>query len=115
MCEQGPGEKALTIKTKRFEPAVVRILQPGRIPPRPEWMEGEAGYVQSVSKSCPKCRSNDVWRGLWCHFAERHFILVRMEPSVKHSGRARHCACRDCGEFWSDVQAIPYTQQEGVA
>lgn len=105
--------KVITIATtKRPEPKVYTISQPGKIPPRPKWMEGEAGYVQRVLRTCPTCRSNDVWRGPWCHFSERYFVLVRLEPPVKHSGRARHGACLSCGEFWTDIQAIPYTQQD---
>jgi len=106
-------ENVLTItKTKQYEPKVIRILQPGKIPPRPKWMQGEPGYLESVARTCPKCKSNDVWRGPWCHFAENYYRLVRLEPPVKHSGRTRHCSCNDCGEFWNDVQAIPYELQD---
>lgn len=99
-------------KIKREEPKVYYISQPGTIPPRPKWMEREPGYIQRVFRTCPKCKSNDVWRGPWCHFAESYYVLVRLEPPVKHSGRKRHCACRKCGDFWNDVQAIPYTLQD---
>ena len=102
----------ITLEIKRPEPRVFTIKQPSTIPPRPEWMKGESGYVESVARTCPKCKSNDVWRGPWCHFPEAYYVLVRMEPPVKHSGRKRHAACSDCGEFWADVQAIPYEIQD---
>ena len=106
-------ENVLTIaKTKQYEPKVIRILQPGRIPPRPKWMQGESGYIESVARTCPTCKSNDVWRGPWCTVPEIYLVLERMKPPVKHSGRKRHSACRDCGEFWSDIQAVPYKVQD---
>jgi len=97
---------------KRREPRVFRLLQPGRIPPRPEWMEGDTSYVESVARTCPKCGSMDVWRGVWCTTSEIYLILKRYEPSVKHSGRTRHAACRDCEEFWTDIQAVAYNVQD---
>ena len=108
------GEDVITIALKQREERVITLLQSGRIPSRPEWMQGEDGYVESVARTCPKCESNDVWRGPWCHFAEAYYVLVKMEPPVKHSGRKRHAACSDCGEFWVDVQAIPYDIQDWV-
>lgn len=101
--------KVITIATiKRPEPKVYTISQPGTIPPRPKWMEGEPGFIQRVYRHCPTCKSNDVWRGPWCHFSEAYYVLVRLEPPVKHSGRKRNSACLKCGEFWNDIQAIPY-------
>lgn len=106
-------EYAITIgKIERPEPRVIRILQPRTIPPRPKWMEGEPGFIQRVYRTCPKCRSMDVWRGPWCHFSEAYYVLVRLEPPVKHAGRKRNSACLECGEFWNDIQAIPYIHQD---
>ena len=103
----------LTIaRARREELQTFRLLQPGIIPDRPEYMEGESGYVQSVARTCPKCQSNDVWRGPWCTVPEMYLVLKKMKPPVKHSGRKRHSACRNCSEFWSDIQAIPYKIQD---
>ena len=111
------GEKPITFAKFRIEPPktkTITILQPVSIPPRPKWMDGEPGYVESVARSCPSCGSNDVWRGPWCTVTEINIRLVRMEPTVSHSGKARHCACRDCGIFRNDFQGIPYKQQDEV-
>ena len=97
---------------KRPEPRVIRIVQPGRIPPRPKWMEGDPTYVQSVARTYPSCGSADVWRGPWCNAPEINLLLERMKPPVKHSGRKRHSACLSCGEFRTDIQAIAYTIQD---
>jgi len=108
------GENNLiTIATiKRSEPQVLRLTQPGTIPPRPKWMVGDSGYVESVAKTCPKCGSADVWRGPWCTVPEMYLVLKEREAPVKHSGRKRHSACLSCGEFRNDIQAIPYTLQD---
>ncbi len=106
--------KVIEIKLKLYETKTVTILQPASIPPRPKWMIGEPGYVESVARTCPNCRSADVWRGPWCHFPEAYYIIVRMKPPVRHSGRKRNCLCNACKTFWNDVQAIPYKHQEGV-
>jgi len=109
------AEQTITIaRIKRAEPRVFTILQPGTIPPRPKWMEGEPGYVESVARTCPTCGSNDVWRGVWCHVSEFSVRLRKYEPSVRHSGRNRHASCGDCGGFWTDFQAVPYDIQEEV-
>jgi len=100
--------------TKRPEPRVIHLRQPGTIPPRPEYMVGEDGYVESVARTCPKCRSVDVWRGPWCTVPEMYLVLKRMEAPVKHSGRKRHSACLSCGEFRTDIQAIPYDVEDWV-
>lgn len=106
-------ERTITIaKIQRPEPRTFRVLQEGTIPDRPEWMEGEPGYVESVARTCPKCGSMDVWRGLWAHFPAITFMLKRLEQPVNHSGRKRNCACLDCINFWNDVQAVPYSKQE---
>lgn len=105
---QAKGQVITIAKIKRVEPKVYVISQPGIIPDRPEWMEGEPGFIQRVHRSCPVCRSNDVWRGPWCHFSEAYYVLVRLEPPVKHSGRKRNASCRDCGDFWNDIQAVQY-------
>jgi len=108
-------ENLITIATiKRPEPRVTRLVQPGTIPPRPEYMVGVSGYVESVARTCPKCGSADVWRGPWCTVPEMYLVLKRMEAPVKHSGRKRHSACLSCGEFRNDIQAIPYTLQDWV-
>jgi len=99
-------------RIKRPEPKVFHILQPGVIPPRPKWMEGDSTYIESVARTCPKCGSMDVWRGPWCHFSEISLLLKRYEPSIMHSGRKRHSACLSCGEFRTDIQAIAYTVQD---
>lgn len=106
-------ENLITIaRIKRPEPKTFTIRQPGTIPPRPKWMVGELGFIQRIFRTCPKCGSMGIWRGPWCHFTEAYYVLVRLEPPVKHSGRKRNCACEDCGEFWNDVQAIPYKNQD---
>jgi len=99
-------------RIKRPEPRVIRLVQPGTIPPRPKWMEGDSSYVESVARTCPKCGSADVWRGVWCHTPEIYLQLKRHEPAVKHSGRKRHSACLSCGEFRKDIQAVAYNNQE---
>ena len=104
----------IALEIKRPEPRVFTIRQPGTIPPRPEWMKGEPGYVESVARTCPKCQSVNVWRGVWCTVSEIYLVLERMKPPVKHSGRKRHSACLDCGEFRIDIQAIPYVFQDWV-
>lgn len=106
-------ENLITIaEIKHPEPRVFRILQPGTIPLRPKWMEGDPTYVESVARTCPKCGSMDVWRGVWCHRSEIYLRLKRLEPAVKHSGRTRHSACLSCGEFRTDIQAVAYTTPE---
>lgn len=100
---------AITIaRVKREEPKVYVIRQPGSIPARPKYMQGEPGYVESVARTCPNCRSVDVWRGPWCTVPEMYLELKAREAPVKHSGRKRHAACLSCGEFRTDIQAIPY-------
>lgn len=104
--------KVTNLRINRYEPKVITILQPVPIPPRPDWMVGESGYFEAVAKSCPFCRSNDVWRGPWCNKPEVMVRLIRMETPVKHSGRGRHSACLSCGAFWTDFQGIKYTLQD---
>ena len=109
------NETAFTIAIVRQpEPKVYTIRQPGTIPNRPKYMQGEPGYVESVARTCPKCRSNDVWRGPWCTAPEMYIVLGDAKDGVKHSGRKRHAACLKCGEFWKDIQAIPYELQDWV-
>ncbi|MCW4051289.1 MAG: hypothetical protein NWE89_16315 [Candidatus Bathyarchaeota archaeon] len=107
------SDNLITIaRVKSPEPKTFKVLQEGRVPDRPEWMEGEPGYLEQVFKTCPKCGSMDVWRGLWAHFPAISYMLVRLEPPVKHSGRRRNCSCLKCGGFWNDIQAVPYVKQE---
>ena len=109
------SEDVITVALReRREAKVIRLLQPGTIPPKPRWMEGESGYVESVHRTCLKCGSNDVWRGPWCNTPEMYLGLKSREAPVKHSGRRRNAACLDCGEFWNDIQAIPYELQDWV-
>ena len=108
------GEEPITYAIRIDPPKTktITILQPGTIPPRPKWMVGEPGYYEGVARSCPVCRSNDIWRGPWCNKPEVMVRLIRMETPVKHSGRGRHSACQSCGAFWTDFQGIPYKIRE---
>ena len=101
-------------RIKRPEPQTIRLVQPGTIPPRPKWMVGESGYVESVARTCPECGSSNVWRGPWCNAPELNLVLKRMEAPVKHSGRKRNMACLKCGHFRNDIQAIPYEIEDWV-
>lgn len=98
-------------ETKRPEPKTFRVLQMGEIPPRPEWMEDDPSYVESVAQLCRSCISLDVWRDVWTIRPEIGLFVDEGEPAVNHSGRTRHASCRKCGAFWIDIQAVAYSSQ----